>query len=293
MQKSSQSRGAVFFRTFAVTIGLVGAFLMLGYLVFLGTRPKAEESAPHTHSIPTAADRLTVLILGGVDESVMPEVCFLYGFLPDKGSIAVCALPTDTLWKTAEGEGTIRSAYADGGAGYVSQQLAASLGIPIDRTVVLDFAGLETLIQTGGTIPYTLAEDLSGTVRGRKVSFTRGTYDLDARAMADLLTVPAPASTDRRSDRCASLLRAMAELHLPGVLTESGAMLYRNLLNCSRTDLTALDYMQRETAAQYLSTCKEPVAICVYIDGRQGRDAYYLSDASIACIQGTYGAAGE
>lgn len=289
MKNAHESRGAVFFRCFAATIGLVGAALAIWFLIYRTISEKPEVPPPVDQTLPTAEDRLTVLVLGSEDGEGLPEVCFLVGFLPDKGTIAVCNLPLQTYWKANGLEGTIASAYSSGGVSYLRQQLAAYFEISIDRTLAIDQQGLETLVFTAGTLPYTLQEDLVGTVHGRKVSYPRGSYELDARSIADLMLLPG-ATAARRSDRAAEVLRQMLSLHLPGVLTESGAKLYQNLLNNSTTDLSYLDYLEHEQAAQFLATREGNAVSCVYIDGTDGREAYFLSATTLACIRGTFAA---
>lgn len=289
MKQSGEGRGATFFRCFAATVGIVGALLAIGFLIFRASGVVAELIPPVNTALPNAEERQTVLILGREDEDSAPEICCLYGFLPDKGTIALCALPMQTYWKASGGEGTLASAWQEGGAGYLSRQLSAYLGIPIDRTLVIDQEGLATMVLTCGSLPYTLQEDLAGTVHGRKVDYPRGRYDLDARTMADWMLLPGKTPA-RRSDRIAELFRALVEYHLPAVLTESGGELFQNLVNNSSTDLSYLDYLERQDAAQFLMTREGSRASCVYIDGTAGREAYFLSDTTLTCIRGTYGA---
>lgn len=288
MKQPDTSRSAVFFRCFAATVGIVGALLAIGFLIFRGAGAIAELTPPVSTSLPGTDKRQTVLVLGREDEESAPEICCLFGFLPDKGTIALCALPMQTYWKASGGEGTLAAAWQEGGEGYLCQQLAAYLGIPIDRTLVIDQEGLAMMVMTCGTLPYTLREDLAGTVHGRKVDYPRGRYDLDARTMADWMLLPG-STPARRSDRVAELLRALTEYHLPAVLTESGAELFQNLMNNSSTDLSYLDYLERQDAAQFLMTREGSHASCVYIDGTAGREAYYLSETTLTCIRGTYG----
>ena len=288
MKQPNESRGAVFFRCFAATIGLVGALFAIGFLLFRGSTAAPQITPPVSQNLPEAEKRLTVLVLGREDASSVPEICCLFGFLPDKGTIALCALPMETYWKAGGGEGTLRSAYLSGGESYLRQQLSLYLEIPIDRTLVIDQEGLQNMVLTCGELPYTLKEDLAGTVHGRRVSYPRGRYDLDARTLADLMLLPGETPA-RRSDRIAALLRALTELHLPGVLTESGGELFQNLVNNSRTDLAYLDYLDRQQAAQFLATREGNAASCVYIDGTVGHEAYYLSETTLTCIRGTLG----
>lgn len=289
MKKRAESRfPASLSRIFSLTLAVTMGLFLLVWLVFAAAGQKKEELPPPPGSVrPTEKERLTVLVLGRENEETPPDVLYLFGFLPDRGSIVLSAFPLDTVWKARGGQGTLLSAFRRGGSDYLRRQFSDYLGVPIDRTLVLTEAGLENLFLTAGPCPYQLTEDLSGTVHGREVSYARGPYSLDARTMADLLALPAD-SPAKKCDRAVSLLAALLQHHLPAVLTESGEELYRNLLTEGRTDLAVEDYTKRREAAQYLAMQEGWISLC-YLDGTSGRDGFFLSEECLRCIRSAYG----
>lgn len=290
MNRPHQSRGAVFFRSFAAAIALTGAMFALCGLLLERQEPPAEVSSPIEVRLPGREARLTVLVTGSEEPDGAPEFCALIGFLPDRAAIAVCVLPMETRWQANGGEGTLAAAWRMGKSSYLQKQLAAWLGIPIDRTLHQSYEDLAAVFTTCGPLPYRLTEECAGTVHGREVLFPTGDYTLDARAFCDLLALNAPADLARRSDRRAELLRALLSYHLPAVLTESGDTLWQNLLNHSQSDLSLLDYKERAAAAKTLAAREGNPVSCIYPDGTAGGAGYIFSDVTLACIRGTFGA---
>ena len=139
-----------------------------------------------------------------------------------------------------------------------------------------------------GPLPFTLTAALSGETSGHRVSFPPGEYRLDGAALADLLTLQAPADPARRSDRAAELLGSLIRQHLPAVLTESGEALVGTLLSHSHSDLSLLDYLERRTALCSLAGRPELPVYCVYLDGTVGQEGYYLSEVSLTCLRAAF-----
>ena len=265
--KHSESRPAVFFRTFAVSIAAAAAVFLLGWWI-ISSRPGSDAPPNETRLLPDASSRLTVLALG-VGESEELTVCALVSFQPDLIAVQTAVLPPETVWSAGGEQNTLAAAYRQGGADYLRRQLSA-------------------VMDTCGPLPFTLTAALSGETSGHRVSFPPGEYRLDGAALADLLTLQAPADPARRSDRAAELLGSLIRQHLPAVLTESGEALVGALLSHSKSDLSLLDYLERRTALCSLAGRPELPVYCVYLDGTVGQEGYYLSEVSLTCLRAAF-----
>ena len=284
--KHSESRPAVFFRTFAVSIAAAAAAFLLGWRI-ISSRPGSDAPPNETRLLPDASSRLTVLALG-VGESEELTVCALVSFQPDLIAVQTAVLPPETVWSAGGEQNTLAAAYRQGGADYLRRQLSAWLGVPIDGALVQNRRQLSAVMDTCGPLPFTLTAALSGETSGHRVSFPPGEYRLDGAALADLLTLQAPADPARRSDRAAELLGSLIRQHLPAVLTESGEALVGALLSHSQSDLSLLDYLERRTALCSLAGRPELPVYCVYLDGTVGQEGYYLSEVSLTCLRAAF-----
>ena len=197
-------------------------------------------------------------------------------------------LPPETVWSAGGEQNTLAAAYRQGGADYLRRQLSAWLGVPIDGVLVQNRRQLSAVMEACGPLPFTLTAALSGETSGHRVSFPPGEYRLDGAALADLLTLQAPADPARRSDRAAELLGSLIRQHLPAVLTESGEALVGALLSHSQSDLSLLDYLERRTALCSLAGRPELPVYCVYLDGTVGQEGYYLSEVSLTCLRAAF-----
>lgn len=128
--KHSESRPAVFFRTFAVSIAAAAAVFLLGWWI-ISSRPGSDAPPNETRLLPDASSRLTVLALG-VGESEELTVCALVSFQPDLIAVQTAVLPPETVWSAGGEQNTLAAAYRQGGADYLRRQLSAWLGVPID-----------------------------------------------------------------------------------------------------------------------------------------------------------------
>lgn len=280
-------RRNVFLRTVAASMAVTGLLFTVGFAAWRLSRLSPAVTPPVSTVLPEESTPLTVLALG-VDETDALAFSALIALLPQKGSIAVCALPPETLWQAEKSEGTLKAAYAAGGADYLRGRLGAWLGISIDRTLVQNYDGLAAVMATCGTLPYSLPNAVEGEWQGRTVTYPKGAYDLDTRALADLLVLPAPASPVARSDRAADLLMALLRHHLPAVLTESGEQLFQNLLNHSEGDLSIADYRAQEAVLQALAVQQDLVFLPVYLDGEAGQEGFRLSAPTLTCLRSTW-----
>lgn len=284
--KHSESRPAVFFRTFAVSIAAAAAVFLLGWWI-ISSRPGSDAPPNETRLLPDTSSRLTVLALG-VSESEELTVCALVSFQPDLIAVQVAALPPRTVWHTAAGEGTLTDAYRQGGAPYLRTVLSEWLQTPIHRTVSQTRQQLSAVMEKYGPLPYTLPISLAEDAPTPRMAFPAGRYYLDGEALADLITLPLPPDPARQSDRAAELLKALIKRHLPAVLTESGEALAADLITHSTGDLTLLDYLERRTALGTLARREDLPVYCVYLDGTAGQDGYYLSQVSLACLHAAF-----
>lgn len=135
------------------------------------TPTAAPSAAPPPTPTLEPPSAVTVLLLGidarpGEGTRGRSDSIILLRLDPARQQATCLSLPRD-LWVDipGAGQGKINSAYAIGeqqgqGAQLASQTISKLLGIPIDYTVVIDFAGFRSLIDTLGGVPVDVPKEL-------------------------------------------------------------------------------------------------------------------------------------
>ncbi|MFB9181452.1 LCP family protein [Dactylosporangium sucinum] len=141
--------------------GASGAFI--GVLAVISAlalyaRPPAPSVDSLLEAAPPETERLTLLLLGtdrrqGQDahEPVRTDAIILLHVDPASGKAFQISIPRDLQVATPRGTDKINGAYYQGGYDLTAQVVSALAGVPIDGGAVVDFAGVQRVInQLGG-----------------------------------------------------------------------------------------------------------------------------------------------
>lgn len=290
----SEGQFVPFFIAFAVTLLLMTGVLSTVVILHSTQRASAtveEYNGPSTIYLPQREDRLVFLMAASENSSTPPDVYLLAGFLPDKGTIAICTLPTKTMITAGEQSGTLEELFDRGGLGYSAGLLGSYLGIDIERTAYIEVEGLRKLVESAGFYEYELGVELDYPMHQRQVVLGRGVQQLDGRKLMDILAYPAyKGGETERCDRSTMLITRMVNDHLPDSLTAEGDVMVKCLLNNSKTDITFLDYEERKSPTRFLAQLRLPAATAVYIEGELSRDysSFLLSESCRARLTSIY-----
>jgi polyisoprenyl-teichoic acid--peptidoglycan teichoic acid transferase len=159
--------------------------------VLLGSDARAEEAS--------RSDTIVVLKAGG-------------------GALAV---PRDTLVEIpGVGEDKVNAAFATGGPDLTVETLEGLTDLPIDHYVVVDFNGVQEIVDALGGITVNVEQPIEYTLDGRPVSIPAGTQELDgAQALGFVRFRGDPTADIGRIGRQQEFLRAFAaEASSPGNL---------------------------------------------------------------------------
>ncbi len=138
-----------------------------------------------------------------------------------KAGGGVLAVPRDTMVEIpGVGEDKINAAFATGGPELTVETLEGLTGVSIDHYVVVDFNGVQEIVDALGGITVNVAEPIEYTLEGRPVSIPAGTQELDgAQALGYVRYRGDPTADIGRIGRQQEFLRALAaEASSPGKL---------------------------------------------------------------------------
>ena len=152
-----------------------------------------------------------------------------------KAGGGMLAVPRDTLVDIPDvGEDKINAAYANGGPELTAETLENLTGLRLNHYVVVDFGGVEEIVDAMGGITLEVDNPIQVGIDGRRVSIPAGTQELDGlQALAFVRYRGGPTADIGRIGRQQKFLRELASQstspanlpHLPAV----AAATWRNI----------------------------------------------------------------
>ncbi|MET7398165.1 LCP family protein [Dactylosporangium sp. NPDC005572] len=136
-----------------------GAFIaVLAVISVFALTTKPPRSADALFEAPEKPEKLTLLLLGtdrrqtqSPDEPVRSDAIILLHVDPAAGKAFQISIPRDLLVATSRGKDKINGEFYFGGYDATAQVVSTLAGLPIDGGAVVDFAGLQRVInQLGG-----------------------------------------------------------------------------------------------------------------------------------------------
>ena len=291
-----------FSTSFGVTF--LGMMVVLGTVCFVSysraqnrEQERMEAAALHREPdtyLPGAEDRLTLLVAGRDGEGEEPDTYLLLGFFPDRGKIALCVLPASTYLEYGGQGSTLGRLWQQGGLRYAKKGLGDYLGIPIHRCATVGPKELDALMAwSGGLLEYDLTAEIEGERKGRRLSMSRGRWQLDGQRILDLAAYSGYKGGEReRCDRAALLLSQLVSRTLPVFLEEEkGKGFTETALEVLDTDLSAADCLQRKQALEFLARLELPAVSAVFLEGSLSRNytVYHLTGDCKARLGEIYG----
>ncbi|MGH3148815.1 MAG: LCP family protein [Rubrobacter sp.] len=132
--------------------------------------------------------------------------------LVTKGGGGMLAVPRDTLVEIpGVGEDKINAAFATGGPELTVEALENLTGVPIDNYVVLNFGGVEEIVDAMGGITIEVDEPIQVGLEGRSIYIPAGTRDLGGlEALAYVRYRGGPTADIGRIERQQKFLQELA-----------------------------------------------------------------------------------
>jgi hypothetical protein len=249
-----------FLFTFA-TAFLFFSTLFLG--VMLSVHPEEAEATGIAASIdedykPDAEDSLTVLFLGTRTESGEPGVLILARFDPAGTRVPILALhPRTAVLNNGEWE-PLAEVYAYGGAAYARDMLKATMSIPIDRYVVMDYEDFLAAAGIIGAVEFELSEALTLEQDGFVTELSAGRQLIDgAKAGALLSDGSGSESLELKARLAAEIVNQRMDIALSAGIDDIFGM----IVNRVDTDISYMDFYERKQAAAWLAERKNEPAI--------------------------------
>ena len=273
--------------------------------IFLGEAEPVQGSADIPYPTSTSSpenfpvkdsDCLTVLFMGVKDEESTSKTYLLARFDPVNGQIPLVSLPPQTMVVKPEGDQTpvpLWEAYRYGGRSLAVKALSNTLGVPIDRYVVMDLKGFQQAAEWIGSVQYSLRYALNYQDTERTIRLTQGMQLVDGQKAIDIITYPNYAGGETtRSEITAELAAKIVNDKLSLAASPTADNLFKRIINYIDTDITYKDYETRKASAAYLANRKGEAAVQLPLDGGwPNTREYHLSQRFLQQIQTYFGTA--
>ncbi len=235
--------------------------------------------------LPTNNDALNLFFV--LEESGEDDLFALVRFDPLRGQIPVAVLPPGTLVGEGGNAVPLGALCRYAGPGSAADKVEETLGITLDRRIVLDGAALAQAVDLLGGVRYQLREPVE--LAGERLE--AGNYHLSGNLMRELMRYPGYREGEKGRAASAARLAAALFNQTGGILlTEEADDTFQKLVGLADTDLSVADYQQRKPAAQFLVKLMGEAAFAVEVKGEDipAYGAFVLSDTSREQLRGIY-----
>jgi LCP family protein required for cell wall assembly len=247
-------------RFWVVAVLVVVLVLLLGWLTLglLAVRssvsqandrldPRARAALSPSGSILT--DPTTILLMG-VDNHANSDTLQIMRFDPNRQLEATLAIPRDLRVNVpGYGDEKINAAYATGGPALAIKTVADYTGLPIDHVMIIDFSGLEKVVDAVGGITIDNPENMRSIFDGKLYKFPKGRITLngaDALAYARIrknILNPSDSDVSRGQHQQMVIQALRAKIASPGGLFRLRTVA-TSLGGAFATDLTLWQMLQ-------------------------------------------------
>ena len=277
-----------FFVSFLICSVILGVPMALAAL-YLGS-PPAEVSAPEIPDyIPHRSEDMTVLLVGGQKDQI-PSAMMLVRFSPADGEILLAALPSETMVEDAGRFDSAGGVWKRQGEKRAVAALSKTLTIPIDRYAAVDPELFVTIVDTVGTVEFTLEEPV--TLSDGAVLLRAGRQLLDGRKIAAMLSSRGIEGGEEARLKLLSRLAADAlNQRLPGLSPAISDTVFKAVANFGQTDLSYADFEVRKQSLRYLQGLDKPVSVIeITGDYNSAGNTFLLSPESAQTLIDRFGA---
>lgn len=229
-----------------VLLALPFAWVLVGYA--------RELEAPAVSLPPPApdADTAMTLLLAGTLTGEAPDGFWLLRAEPATGRIAVAALPPDLSVEHGGRLESLAAVYQKEGGERAAAQLSSSFSIGCDRYLALDAEGLRGVVDSVGTMEFTLPAPIL--LADGTQALPAGRQLLDGRRMLLLLTHDGdPGGESERLGRWGELLAEFLSQRVPLLDEGHWSGLFETAVTLGRSNLTIGDFAARQRALGFLS----------------------------------------
>ncbi len=285
MAKKKSGRIAV---PFLVTIflGLLiiggGAFWIYNYLGLNKSAP-LEEPTPRAAAVVTAEDSHTMLLILDEPEQKCSSTFVLMRSNPLEKRLIFIGIPTNTISIIEGQQEHIQNSYERGGAQAAVNFVNQTFGITVDRYMKFDSESFRKVCDILGGVTYYVEPDIAGFKK------EGGEEYLNSRQIETLITYPMFSGREvQRAYTASSILSSMVNQTDGKRVADNFRTSFDSVINMITTDVTAVDYKNRQHAIRNMLENGTSIANFIVIDGETSNDDFIPSETFLDSLRTTY-----
>ena len=285
MAKKKSGRIAV---PFLVTIflGLIiiggGEFWIYNYLGLNKSAP-LDEPTPRAASTVSAEDNHTILLILDEPEQKCSSTFVLMRSRPLEKKVTFIGIPTNTISIIDGQQEHIQNSYERGGAQSAVNFVNQTFGITIDRYIKFDSESFKKICDVLGGVTYYVEPDIAGFKK------EGGEEYLNSRQIETLITYPMFNGREvQRAYTASSLLSSMINQTDGKRVADNFKTSFDSIINMVNTDITAVDYKNRQYAIRNMLEFGTSIADFVIMDGDTSNDDFIPSENFLNSVKTTY-----
>ncbi|MDE6501995.1 MAG: LCP family protein [Ruminococcus sp.] len=285
MAKKKSGRIAV---PFLVTIflGLLiiggGAYFIYNYLGLNKSAP-LDEPTPRAASIVTKEDNHTILLILDEPEQKCSSTFVLMRSKPVEKRMIFIGIPTNTISIIDGQQEHIQNSYERGGAQSAVKFVNQTFGITVDRYMKFDSESFRKVCDILGGVTYYVEPDIAGFKK------EGGEEYLNSRQIETLITYPMFNGREvQRAYTASSILSSMINQTDGKRVADNFKTSFDSIINMISTDVTAVDYKNRQHAIRNMLENGTSIANFIVLDGETSNDDFIPSEAFIDSVRTSY-----
>ncbi len=225
---------------------------------------------------PTAADNMTLLfVLDEKENTSLPTTFMVARVLPVNKKIIFFCFPSNMLAVVDGQNDTLSSFYSNSGIQAVKSAIANQSGIQIDRYAILDSEAFQKICNIYAGVYYQVPAGTGGFADSAEPQY------LGPSQMEKLITYPFYEQGEiQRSALAADVIADMVNQTDYERIVSRMDTNFRTLVNMMDTDITSVDYSNKESALKYMYNYGDMIASFRIVTGESGEneDVFLLSD---------------
>ena len=283
-KRKSGSIAVPFLVTIFLGLIIIGG-LAFGLYNYLGLNKSAplDEPTPRAASVVSEEDNHTVLLILDTPEQKCSSTFVLMRSKPLKKNVTFIGIPTNTISIIDGQQEHIQNSYERGGAQAAVNFVNQTFGITVDRYIKFDSESFKKVCDVLGGVSYYVEPDIAGFKK------SGGDEYLNSRQIETLITYPMFNGREvQRAYIASSIMSSMLNQTDGKRVADNFKTSFDSIINMVNTDITAVDYKNRQYAIRNMLEFGTAIANFVIIDGEVSNDDFIPSEKFLSELKTTY-----
>lgn len=283
-KKKSGSIAVPFLVTIFLGLLIVGggAFWIYNYLGINKSAP-LDEPTPRAAAVVTKEDDHTILLILDEPEQKCSSTFVLMRSKPLEKRVIFIGIPTNTISIIDGQQEHIQNSYERGGAQSAVNFVNQTFGITVDRYMKFDSESFRKVCDILGGVTYYVEPNIAGFKK------EGGEEYLNSRQIETLVTYPMFNGREvQRAYTASSILSSMLNQTDGKRVADNFRTSFDNIINMISTDVTAVDYKNRQHAIRNMLENGTSIANFIVLDGETSNEDFIPSETFLASVRTAY-----